>query len=155
MADDTKNETVRDSAAETANDETATEAAQDESPTASRLFDGLRGTRDALTVRRVFGDAYTIGDLTIIPVARVAGGGGGGGGEGHPEGETEGETKGAAGSGFGTGFGIHAHPVGVYEVAGGQATWKPAVDINRIVKGGQVLTGIIAVCVAIVLWSRR
>ena len=150
MAHDTTNDGIRVAADETT-DKTAYDASPDSSLEANRLFDHLRGTRDALSVRRVFGDPYTVGDLTIIPVARVAGGGGGGGGEGQNEGEPDGST----GSGYGTGFGIRAHPVGVYEVADGEATWKPAVDINRIVKGGQVLTGIIAVCIAIVLWSRR
>jgi uncharacterized spore protein YtfJ len=47
---------------------------------------------DALTVRRVYGEAYERGGATVIPVARVwgASGTGAGGGEGEGEGEGEG-----------------------------------------------------------------
>lgn len=112
------------------------------------IFDNIRGTRDALSVKRVFGDSYELEGVTIIPVARVAGGAGGGAGEGTGD---EGESQ---GSGFGSGFGLGAYPVGVYEVRDGHVEWKPTVDVNRIAKGGQVLAGIIAVCVAIILWRR-
>lgn len=122
---------------------TSTEA-NDEAMT--EVLDSIRATRDALSVRRVFGDPYEIDGVTIIPVARVAGGAGGGGGEGSGKGEN--------GSGFGTGFGLGAVPVGVYEIHDGKAEWKPAVDVNRVVKGGQVLAGIIAVCLTLVLWRR-
>jgi len=152
MVQDTVNDRTKEAMSETATN--ADEAAQDgPAGAASKVFENMRGTRDALSVRRVFGEPYTIGDATIIPVARVAGGAGGGGGEGQNDKEEA--SEGATGSGFGGGFGIGAYPVGVYEVVGGEATWKPAVDINRVIKGGQVLTGIIAVCVALVFWSRR
>jgi uncharacterized spore protein YtfJ len=112
------------------------------------VVENLRGARDAMSVRRVFGEAYEVDGITIIPVARVAGGGGGGGGEGTEPGK-------GSGRGFGTGFGLDARPVGVYEVRDGTAVWKPAVDVNRLAKGGQVLAGIIAVCVTLVLLGRR
>ncbi len=112
------------------------------------VMDNIRGVRDAMSVRRVYGQAYTVDGVTIIPVARVTGGAGGGGGEGTGPGEE-------GGGGFGTGFGLGIHPVGVYEVRGGEVTWKPAVDVNRVAKGGQVLAGIIAVCVTLVLLRRR
>ena len=111
------------------------------------LLDSIKGTRDALTVRRVFGDPYAVDGVTIIPVARVAGGAGGGAGEGMDDHEPS--------RGFGTGFGLGAYPVGVYEIRGGELAWKPAVDVNRIVHGGQVLAGIMSVCAALVLIARR
>lgn len=116
--------------------------------TQESVFDNLRGTRDALTVKRVFGDSYEVDDVTIIPVARVAGGAGGGAGEGTDEND-------AQGSGFGTGFGMGANPIGVYEVRNGTITWKPAMDVNRVIHGGQVLAGIIAVCATLIVWLRR
>jgi uncharacterized spore protein YtfJ len=111
------------------------------------ILDSIRGTRDALSVRRVFGDSYEIGDSTVIPVARVVGGAGGGSGEspGGPQ----------AGSGFGTGFGLGAQPIGVYEVRDGEVTWKPAVDVTLLAKGGQVLTAIVAVCVTLIIVLKR
>ena len=114
----------------------------------STVLDNLRGTRDAMTVRGVYVEAYELDGVTIIPVARVSGGAGGGGGEGTGPDD-------AGGHGFGTGFGFGAQPVGVYEVRGGQVEWKPAVDVSRLVRGCQVLGGIVAVCLTLVLLRRQ
>jgi len=110
------------------------------------VLDEIRGHRDSLTIGRVFGDAYELDGLTVIPVGRVAGGGGGGSGEDSSE---EGGEK-----GFGTGFGLGARAIGVYEVRDGEVTWKPAVDSTQLAKGGQVLAAIIAICVTLVLLRR-
>ena len=77
---------------------------------------------------------------------RVAGGAGGGGGQGSHEGDT--------GRGFGTGFGVQARAIGVYEVRGSNVVWKPAVDVNRLARGGQILGGIAIVCATLVLRRR-
>jgi uncharacterized spore protein YtfJ len=114
---------------------------------AEDVFASLKGTRDSLSVRRSFGDAYVLDGVTVIPVARVAGGGGGGGGEGV-------DDEGGSGGGFGTGFGLGVSPLGVYEVRGDHVEWKPTVDVNRLLRGGQVLAGIIAVCVTLVTLAR-
>ncbi len=108
------------------------------------VSDSMAETRKMLSVRGVFGEAYQVGDRTIIPVARVGGGAGGGGGD---------DDKG--GGGFGSGFGMGAVPVGVYEVNAEGVEWKPAVDVNRLAKGGQILAGIIAVCVTLILVRRH
>ena len=113
----------------------------------NEVLENLRGTRDAMNVRRVFGDAYEIVGVTVIPVARVSGGGGGGGGEGA--------STTASGGGFGTGFGLHVCPVGVYQVRDGDVVWKPAVDAGRLAKGGQVLAGLVIVCITLVALRRR
>ena len=110
-------------------------------------LEGIRATRDTMSVSRVFGESYEVDGVTIIPVARVAGGAGGGGGEGTSEEE--------GGSGFGSGFGLGVTPVGIYEVRNGQVEWKPTVDVNRLAKGGQVLMGIVAVCATLILWRRQ
>ena len=110
------------------------------------VYADLRGVRDAINVRRVYGDPIVVDGVTVIPVARVGGGGGGGGGEGTVEGRPS--------VGHGTGFGLGAIPVGVYEVTDGSVTWKPAIDATRLARGGQVLAGIIAVCVTLVVILR-
>jgi limonene-1,2-epoxide hydrolase len=61
----------------------------------------------------------------------------------------------SGGRGFGTGFGLRVTPIGVYEVRDGAIVWRPTVDVNRLLKGGQVLAGIIAVCITLGRWSRR
>lgn len=83
--------------------------------------------RDALTVKRVFGDPYEKDGVTVIPAASVRGGGGGGGGEDQ-----------AGNRGSGGGFGLSARPVGVYQVKDGGVTWIPAVDATRVIVLGQV-----------------
>ncbi len=112
------------------------------------VLDDLRETRDALSVRRVFGDPYTVDGVTLIPVARIAGGAGGGGGEGTGPGEE-------GGHGFGTGFGLGARPVGVYEIRNGHLRWKPAIDADRLARGGQILVGITTLCATLILLRRR
>ena len=77
----------------------------------------------AMTAKRVYAEPYVHNGLTIIPAAAVRGGGGGGGDE-------------ASG---GAGFGLHATPKGAWVVEGDKVTWKPAVDVNRIVLGGQIV----------------
>lgn len=63
--------------------------------------------------------------MTIIPVASIAGGGGGGGSDGN--------------AGSGAGFGMGARPLGIYLLKDGHVQWRPAVDANRLILGGQVL----------------
>lgn len=91
--------------------------------------DVIAQARDTLTVKRVFGEPYERNGVTVIPVAKVQGGAGGGGGEG-PEGQ---------GSGSGSGFGLNARPVGAFLIRGDEMTWRPAVDFNKIVLGGQIV----------------
>jgi uncharacterized spore protein YtfJ len=91
--------------------------------------DVITQARDALTVKRVFGDPYEKNGVTVIPAAKVQGGAGGGDGEG-PEG---------TGKGSGSGFGLNARPAGAFLVRGDEVTWRPAVDLNRIILGGQIV----------------
>lgn len=91
--------------------------------------------RDVLTVQRVFGEPYERNGTTVVPVAKVQGGGGGGQGDG-PDG------KGAGGGG-----GIGVRPAGVYVIRGDQVRWQPAVDVNRVVLGMQVVA-----VVALIAW---
>ncbi len=110
----------------------------------------IEGIKDAMTVRRLFGDAYEVDGVTVIPVAVVRGGAGGGGGEGT------GDQNGNVGTGVGggMGFGINARPVGVYVVKNGEVTWQPAVDVMRIVVGGQFLA-LVAILAVRSLFRRR
>src|SRR5919201_21095 len=55
---------------------------------------------------------------------------GGAGGEG-PEGQ--------GGKGSGGGFGMSARPVGAFLIRGAELTWRPTVDVTRIVLGGQIV----------------
>ena len=85
--------------------------------------------RDSLTVKRVFGEPYERDGVTVIPAARVQGGAGGGGGEG----------PGGQGNGSGGGFGMSARPAGAFLIRGDDVTWRPALDLNRVILGGQAV----------------
>jgi uncharacterized spore protein YtfJ len=78
--------------------------------------------RDAITVKRVYGEPYERNGVTIITAASVAGGGGGGAGEGPTAGQT----------GTGGGFGLGGRPVGAYVLRGDDVSWEPAIDVTRI-----------------------
>jgi uncharacterized spore protein YtfJ len=92
-------------------------------------FEMIEQARDAMTVKRVFGEPYEKNGLTVIPAARIMGGGGGGSGEGPEE----------AGRGQGGGFGLSAMPAGVYVIKGESVRWQPAVDVNRVILGAQIV----------------
>ncbi len=68
-------------------------------------------------------------------------GGVGGGSGDQPDGTT----------GGGGGFGVPARPVGAYVIRGEQVDWEPALDLNRVILGGQV----VAVLALLVLRSIR
>jgi len=93
-------------------------------------FESVVGqARDAMTVKRVFGDPYEKNGLTVIPAARIMGGGGGGSGEGPQD----------TGHGEGGGFGVAAKPAGVYVIKEDGVRWQPAVDVNRVILGAQIV----------------
>ena len=95
------------------------------------IHEVLNHARDAMTVKRVFGDPYEKDGVTVIPVANVMGGVGAGGGE--DAGAAEAPVADAAPrSGYGMGFGVRATPAGAYVIKGGEVEWKPALDMNRL-----------------------
>jgi uncharacterized spore protein YtfJ len=104
----------------------------------------LTKARDAVHVTRVFGEPYEKDGVTVVAVANVRGGGGGGGGEG-PEGE---------GKGSGGGFGLSARPVGMYLIRGDDLTWRPAVDVNRVALGGQIVAVVALLAIRSIVRAR-
>jgi uncharacterized spore protein YtfJ len=93
------------------------------------VHDVIAQARDALTVKRVFGEPYEQDGVTIIPAARVQGTAGGGSGQ-DPQ---------RQGQGSGSGFAIAARPVGAFILRDGELSWRPALDVTRIALGGQVV----------------
>ena len=87
-------------------------------------LDAVSQAKDVLNVRRVYGEPYQENGLTIIPAANITGGGGGGGD--------------IAGNG-GAGFGVRAKPAGAWVIKDGEATWRPALDLNRTILVGQLI----------------
>ena len=103
----------------------------------------LSRARDNMTVKRVFGDPIEKDGLTVIPVASVTGGAGGGSGESQDE-----------GAGSGAGYGLVARPAGAYIIKDGEVSWQPALDVNRVILGGQIVAVVVALTIASVIRAR-
>jgi uncharacterized spore protein YtfJ len=101
--------------------------------------------RDALTVKRVFGEPYERNGVTVIPVAKIQGGAGGGGGEG---------PEAMGGKGGGSGFALMTRPAGVFVIQGDDVSFRPAVDVNRVVLGAQIVA-IVGLVVLRSIWKAR
>lgn len=117
----------------------------------------LRVLDDALHVRRAFGEPVVQGDVVLVPVARVTGGGG----LGHGTGEGTATVPGAAapgtgsGSGGGGGLAVRVHPVGAYVIRGSDVSWHPAFDLTRVALRGQVVGAPAILALAWALRRRR
>ncbi len=98
---------------------------------------------EALTVKRVFGDPYEGGGVTLIPAAAVRGCGCAGDGDGGED-----------GSGCGGGFGVSARPVGAYQIKDGEVTWVPAADTTRVIIASQIF-GLAALLILRSIFKRR
>lgn len=104
----------------------------------------IQDARDAITVRRVFGDPYDKNGVTVIPAAKVQGGAGGGTGEGRE----------GAGRGGGSGFGVNVRPAGAFVIKGDDVAWRPAVDVNRVILGAQVVAILVLLLARSIVKSR-
>lgn len=100
----------------------------------------ISNARDAITVKRVYGEPYERNGVVVIPAAAVGGGAGGGSGE-DPQG---------GGSGGGGGFGLGARPVGAYVIENDNVRWEPAVDVTRLIQ-----RAFAALTLALVLFAWR
>ncbi len=104
----------------------------------------IKGVRDALSVRQVFGEPVERDGVTVIPAATVIGGGGGGGEGAQQPSNIDGETEPQGQSGVGVGFGGVMWPAGAFEIRDGRVTWRPAIDVTR------VLVLVLALAIAVV-----
>ena len=92
----------------------------------------IKGVRDALSVRQVFGEPVERGGVTVIPAATVIGGGGGGSEGAQQPSNTDGEAEPQGPSGVGVGFGGLMWPAGAFEIRDDRVTWRPAIDLTRV-----------------------
>ena len=107
-----------------------------------KITEVLDTAKDAITVRRVYAEPYERDGLTVIAAATISGGAGGGSGQ-----DENGER------GEGAGFGVGARPVGAYVIKDGRVTWRPAVDLNRVVTTAALVA--IAYLLTRPRWARR
>ncbi len=107
-----------------------------EEETAMDAKETIDAARESLTVRRVYGEPYERNGVT---------GSGGGGGSGEEEGKT----------GGGGGFGLRARPVGAYVIRGDEVYWESALDLNRVILGGQIVALVALLVLRSIKRSRR
>jgi uncharacterized spore protein YtfJ len=109
----------------------------------------MTALRRTIGAEHVFGEPVTHDGVTVIPVARVIGGGGAGGGESPADPEGANPDQIAANgeprqSGAGLGFGVLARPVGAWEIRDGEVNWHPAVDRTQLLLGVLVAALLVA-----------
>jgi uncharacterized spore protein YtfJ len=96
------------------------------------VLETIREVVNHATAGTVFGTPISQDGLIVLPAAKVSGGGRGGRGSGPAD---ESSEKG----GIAGGLGLSAKPLGVYLIKDGKVAWRPAVDVNRVIVGGQIV----------------
>ena len=94
------------------------------------VLDALREVINHASVGTVFGEPLDQDGVTVLPAAKVSGGGGGG---------TAADGSEPKPGGIGGGLGLSARPMGVFVIKEGRVSWRPAVDVNKIIIGGQIV----------------
>jgi uncharacterized spore protein YtfJ len=104
------------------------------------LTEILDDAKETIGSKGVFGTPFEKNGVTIIPAARIMGGAGAGEGPTHrSEDEATEEGTGTGSTGSGGGFGVSGQPTGAFVIKGDKVTWLPAVDVNRLMFGFQVV----------------
>jgi uncharacterized spore protein YtfJ len=104
----------------------------------------LTKVRDAMNVRTAIGEPVVQDGVVILPAAKIRGGAGGGIG---PE---DGENGGAGG-----GFGLTSTPVGAFVIKDGKVSWRPAIDVNKVIMGGQLVAIVALLTIRTIMKSRH
>ncbi len=55
----------------------------------------------------------------------------------------------------GGGFGMTSTPIGAFVIKDGDVSWRPAIDINKIVLGSQIVAVVALLTLRAILKSRR
>lgn len=112
--------------------------------TVAKTLELLDKVRGGMSARAVVAEPITQDGLTVVPVARISGGGGTGPG-----------AEGGEGTGTGAGFGVSSRPVGAFVIKEGTVRWRPAIDVNRIILGGQVVAVVALLTIRAIVKARR
>lgn len=112
------------------------------------MLDSVQEVIDSAQAGKVFGAPIERDGMTVVPVAKVQGGGGAGNAA-PSQGQHVGE------SGGGAGVGVMAKPLGVYVIRGGKVSWQPALDLNKVILGGQVVLAVALLTLRTYLKKRR
>ncbi|GAB7051481.1 spore germination protein GerW family protein [Catenuloplanes indicus] len=99
------------------------------------IYEIMSSARDAMTVRRAFGEPIERDGVTLVPVALI--GGGFGAGTGRADSSPDGTA--AHREGDGGGWGMGAVPVGAYSIRDGRVRFHPAVNVNLVILAATTL----------------
>jgi hypothetical protein len=99
----------------------------------------LTETQEALKSRPVFSEPVRLDGVTLVTATALRGGGGGG---------TRGERGGA-------GFRIQARPAGAFVVSAGKVRWRPAIDVNRVILGAQLVAATVVLTLGLLSAERH
>ncbi len=113
--------------------------------------EAAQATRKILQARRVYGDPIERDGITVIPAVRIRGRAGGRNGRNRSDERNGKATKRGGPMG---GFRVSARPAGMYVIRDGKVTWMPALDVNRIIVGGQIV-GMVLGAFAMAVWGPR
>ena len=91
------------------------------------LDEVIRRTIGGMDAKQVFGAPIERDGVLFVPAAKVRGGGG---------------------------FGLTAKPAGMYVIKDGDAEWRPALDLNRVIIGGQLVAIVALLAVRSILRRR-
>ena len=109
----------------------------------------MEEAQDAIGAKRIFAPPYEKNGVTVIPAARIMGGVGGGEGSGPATDGGEQTTTGTGG-----GYGLSGRPAGAYVIKGDSVSWLPAIDVNRLMLGFQVVMIVFFLTVRSVMKAR-
>jgi uncharacterized spore protein YtfJ len=109
------------------------------------VLETVRDVVDNAVAGKVFGAPISRDGVTVLPAAKVSGGGGGGGSAegGHEAGGT------------GGGLGVSAKPLGVFVIKDGKVGWRPAVDVNKVIIGAQIVAVVALLTVRALIKARK
>jgi hypothetical protein len=107
------------------------------------LTDTIGGLLDRTGSGVVFGAPITQDGVTVVPVARISTCGGGELAAPRAEARPMSCAR------------LTAKPAGAYVITGGKTAWRPAVDINRIILGGQVVAIVALLTLRAIVRARR
>jgi uncharacterized spore protein YtfJ len=105
----------------------------------------LEQVEGSMAAKRVFSDPIEKDGAVLVLAATIRGGGGGGEG-------TASKVPGREGSGGG--FGLIARPAGAFVLKDGRVSWRPAIDVNRIIIGAQLIAATLLFTVRSILRAR-
>ena len=117
------------------------------------FVDVVEKVNTSIGAKRVFGEPYEKAGVTIIPAARIMGGIGGGEGEAKPGAiGAKGGVTGAGGTAGG--FGVAGGPAGAYVIRGDRVIWVPAIDVNRLMLGFQIVMVVFLLTIRTIVKTR-